>query len=80
MRTNKIGRYKLYRTLGEGSFGKVKCNTSLFLTCFLFCSRRTRDHQTEDRCQDFAEKQSENKRPGRQSEKRNPVFEVLPTS
>ena len=24
MRTNKIGRYKLYRTLGEGSFAKVK--------------------------------------------------------
>jgi hypothetical protein len=24
MRTNKIGHYKLYRTLGEGSFAKVK--------------------------------------------------------
>jgi serine/threonine protein kinase len=29
MRTNKIGRYKLYRTLGEGSFAKVKCNTKI---------------------------------------------------
>ncbi len=27
MRTNKIGRYKLYRTLGEGSFAKVKCKS-----------------------------------------------------
>ncbi len=24
MRSNKIGKYKLYRTLGEGSFAKVK--------------------------------------------------------
>ena len=26
MRTNKYGNYKLYRTLGEGAFAKVKRN------------------------------------------------------
>ncbi len=25
MRTNKFGNYKLFRTLGEGAFAKVKC-------------------------------------------------------
>ena len=25
MRTNRIGKYRLFRTLGEGSFAKVKC-------------------------------------------------------
>lgn len=25
MRTNKIGKYKISKTLGEGSFAKVKC-------------------------------------------------------
>lgn len=24
MRTNRIGKYRLFRTLGEGSFAKVK--------------------------------------------------------
>ena len=26
MRTNKFGNYKLFRTLGEGAFAKVKRN------------------------------------------------------
>ena len=30
MRTNKYGNYKLYRTLGEGAFAKVKCNEKIF--------------------------------------------------
>ncbi len=28
MRTNRIGKYRLFRTLGEGSFAKVKRNIS----------------------------------------------------
>lgn len=26
MKNNKIGKYKIYKAIGEGSFAKVKCN------------------------------------------------------
>lgn len=35
MRTNKIGKYKISKTLGEGSFAKVKCKKILSLTLYI---------------------------------------------
>jgi len=31
MRTNKFGNYKLFRTLGEGAFAKVKRKKNIFI-------------------------------------------------
>ena len=30
MRTNKFGNYKLFRTIGEGAFAKVKRNLNIY--------------------------------------------------
>ena len=38
MRTNKFGNYKLFRTLGEGAFAKVKRNENVFNNNLLYIS------------------------------------------
>ena len=32
MRTNKFGNYKLFRTIGEGAFAKVKRKLKIYLS------------------------------------------------
>ena len=49
MKTSKIGKYKLYRTLGEGSFAKVKCKTKIKTI-----SRRTRNNKAKSCSKDSA--------------------------
>ena len=56
MKTSKIGKYKLYRTLGEGAFAKVKCKTQMTT------SRRTWNYQTESSCQNPSQEFTKNQR------------------
>lgn len=53
MRTNKIGKYKISKTLGEGSFAKVKRRDSLLYNS-IFYSWRTRAHQAKSSCKNPA--------------------------
>ena len=56
MRPNKFGNYKLFRTLGEGAFAKVKRNFYYFLLSNLIFkfSWYSRKNWTKNSCQDFA--------------------------